>query len=129
MDFLTYASLPASDLDRARAWYEEKIGLTPVDMGGGASGALFYMNGENGFMVYESQFAGTNQATAAGFAVKDFDGALAELRFKGVVFEDYDFGEDFRTVDGVASDPDGRRSAWFKDSEGNILALAEDPRL
>jgi len=128
LDFLTYASLPASDLERARAWYEDKLGVTPVDMGDSAEGVLFYMQGDTGFMVYESQFAGTNQATAAGFAVKDFDGAIAELRSRGVVFEDYDFGEEFRTVDGVATDPGGRRSAWFKDSEGNILSLAEDPR-
>ncbi len=55
--------------------------------------------------------------------VNDFDEALAEMRSRGVVFEDYDFGDDFRTVDGVLEGPDGEKVAWFKDSEANILGL------
>jgi predicted enzyme related to lactoylglutathione lyase len=127
MDFVMITSLPASDIDRARSWYEEKLGVTPVESID--DGALMYMQGEDsGFMVYPSQFAGTNQATAAGLAVKDFDAAIAELRANGVAFEEYDMGKDFRTVDGVVTTPDGRRSAWFKDSEGNILGIMRDPR-
>ncbi len=49
---------------------------------------------------------------------------MAQLRASGVVLEDYDFGEDFRTVDGVLTSPDGNRGCWFKDSEGNILAVS-----
>ena len=87
-----------------------------------------YMQSEtSGFLVYPSEFAGTNQATAMGFAVTDFDAAAAELRANGVVFEEYDMGEDFRTVDGVVTSPDGRKAAWFKDSEGNILAISDNP--
>ncbi len=126
MDVNVYASLPAADLERARAWYEEKLGLTPNDSTG--IGTLMYMIGDGGFMVYESEFAGTNKATAAGVAVKDFDAALDELRSRGVQFEDIDMGEGMATVDGVLTGPDGDRVAWFKDSEGNILGLAEDPR-
>jgi predicted enzyme related to lactoylglutathione lyase len=127
MDFIMMASLPASDIDRARSWYEEKLGLTPAQAID--DGSLMYMqSADSGFLVYPSEFAGTNQATAAGLAVKDFDAALAELRANGVVFEEYDMGEDFRTVDGVVTAPDGRRAAWFKDSEGNILGFTEDPR-
>jgi len=121
MDFTLHASLAASDIDRARAWYSEKLGLEPFETGPG--GERRYEAGGTTFGVYPSMFAGTNQATAAFLAVGDFDATLAEMRSRGVVFEDYDFGEDFRTVDGVMESPAGK-VAWFKDSEGNILGMA-----
>ncbi len=115
--------LPASDLERARRWYSEKLGLDPVTED--EYGGLQYEAGGGTFLVYLSEFAGTNRATAAGFRVDDFDGAIASLRAKGVVFEDVDFGEFGSTVDGVISMPDGTdKAAWFKDSEGNILSLS-----
>ncbi len=117
------ASLPASDMARAKAWYQKHLGLTPVEEH--AEGAAFYETGGVRFLVYPSSFAGTNQATAAGFAVDDFDAAIGELRASGVTFEDYDFGDEFSTVDGVLTGPDGTRGAWFKDSEGNILGVSE----
>ena len=126
MDATVIASLPASDIDRARAWYRDKLGLEPADSD--AQGTLFYMLHDSAFMVYESAFAGTNQATAAGFAVKDFDAAVAELRTAGVTFEDVDMGEGMATVDGVLTGPDGTRIAWFKDSEDNIWGLSQDIR-
>ena len=121
------ATLPASDIDRARTWYSEKMGLEPVDTS--EDGSLYYEIGGSRFLVYPSQFAGTNQATAAGLVVDAFDAAKEDLQAKGVVFEDYDFGEDFRTENGVLTLPDGSKGAWFKDSEGNILGLTEDTRL
>jgi catechol 2,3-dioxygenase-like lactoylglutathione lyase family enzyme len=120
------AALPASDLDRAKAWYSEKLGLQPVweDEYGGAH----YEAGGTDFLVYVSPFAGTNQATAAGFSVENFDEMIGELRGKGVTFEEVDFGELGKTIDGVISSPDGMgKAAWFKDSEGNILALTTPP--
>jgi len=114
--------LPASDLERAKRWYSEKMGLAPVkeDEYGGAE----YETGGGRFLVYLSEFAGTNKATAAGFLVEDFDAAVAGLRSSGVVFEDVDFGEFGSTVDGVIKTPNGDKAAWFKDSEGNILSLS-----
>ena len=56
--------------------------------------------------------------------VEDVDAAVAELKSRGAVFEHYDFGEDFRTVDGILTSPSGRKMAWLKDSEGNILGIA-----
>ena len=115
--------LPASDLDRAKKWYSDKLGLEPVseDEYGGAH----YEVGGASFIVYLSDFAGTNQATAAGFQVQDFDSVVAELRTRGVTFEDVDFGEMGETVDGVITTPDGSdKAAWFKDSEGNILSVS-----
>jgi len=115
--------LPASDLDRAKQWYADKLGLQPVEED--EYGGLQYETGGGTFLVYLSEFAGTNQATAAGFRVDDFDSAIATLRANGVTFEDVDFGEMGSSVDGVISTPDGKdKAAWFKDSEGNILSLS-----
>jgi len=73
--------------------------------------------------VYPSDHAGSNKATYARLVVADFDAARGELLSRGVVFEEYDLGEDFRTIDGVLVSPDGEKTSWFKDSEGNILAI------
>lgn len=128
-----YPELTAFDINRAARWYQEKLGLEPVMHGGEAirpgempevfDSQLLYDTGTARFGVYESQHAGKNHATAARLVTSDFETAFAELRTRGVVFEDYDFGDDFRTVDGILTSPDGERTCWFKDSEGNILAL------
>jgi hypothetical protein len=73
--------------------------------------------------MYQSDNAGTNKATTARIVVPDFDATRAGLLAKGVVFEDYDIDEEFRTVDGVLHSPDGEKTSWFKDPDGNILAL------
>ena len=121
MQFL--ATLPASDLDRAKAWYASVLKLEPVEVE--TSGDAWYETGGTRFQLYASQFAGTNQATAATIGVEDVDATVAELRARGARFEDYDFGEDFRTVEGIFTTPEGRKIAWLKDSEGNILALGQ----
>lgn len=114
--------LPAADIARARAWYEAKLGLTPTDeedMGG-----FWYETGGAPFYLYPTPSAGTAQNTAAGWTVTDLPQVVDLLRARGVTFEDYDFGEMGRTADGIMRVPGGR-SAWFKDSEGNILELSE----
>ena len=117
------ATLPASDLERAKRWYSEKLGLEPMEED--EYGGAHYETGGAHFMVFLSPFAGTNQATAAGFNVENFDEVVDQLRSKGVAFEDVDFGELGKTVDGVISTPDGAgKAAWFKDSEGNILSIS-----
>jgi predicted enzyme related to lactoylglutathione lyase len=121
-----YASLPASDLDRAKRWYEEKLGLTPtMDLG---VGGLLYRTGGSNFIVYPTPAAGTGKQTVAGFVVTDLQATMDELRGRGVKFEEYDMGEQGPTTkNGIARDPDGGSAAWFIDSEGNILALTELP--
>jgi catechol 2,3-dioxygenase-like lactoylglutathione lyase family enzyme len=114
-------SLPASDLERARAWYAEKLGMVPHRE---HAGQVLVYGDPMTFTVYRSDFAGTARNTAAGWVVSDLRAVMAGLRRRGVVFEEYDFGE-LRTVDGVLADPDGGLAAWFKDSEGNILALTQ----
>jgi catechol 2,3-dioxygenase-like lactoylglutathione lyase family enzyme len=131
MEFTIHPELPASDINRAAAWYREKLGLEPVLHGNEPTeegttqfeSELLYETGTARFGVYESWAAGRNEATAARLVVTDFDTAFAELKANGVVFEDYDYGDDFRTIDGVLISPDGEKTAWFKDSEGNILAI------
>jgi catechol 2,3-dioxygenase-like lactoylglutathione lyase family enzyme len=114
------ATIPASDIDRARRWYSEKLGLEPAQQ---LDEDLRYETGNGtGFLLYPSQFAGKNQGTAMGWSVTDFDADVAELRRRGVTFEDYDF-PGFKTENGIMTKPNGERGAWFKDSEGNILAI------
>ena len=115
-----HATLPAADLERAKLWYEEKLGLRPVeeDVFGGA----WYEAGGTRFLLYSSGFAGTNQATAVSFSFEGFDAAMGVLRSRGVTFDEFDY-DGFKTVDGVLELPDGRRGAWFKDSEGNIVNI------
>jgi catechol 2,3-dioxygenase-like lactoylglutathione lyase family enzyme len=120
------AALPASDLDRAKRWYSEKLGLEPVSEDG--YGGAHYETGGVHFLLFETPNAGTNQATAAGFSVDNFDEIIGQLRERGVSFEEVDFGEMGKTVDGVISTPDGmNKAAWFKDSEGNIISLSTIP--
>jgi catechol 2,3-dioxygenase-like lactoylglutathione lyase family enzyme len=98
------ATLPASDLERAKAWYAKVLKLEPVETGEDKS--LWYQLDGTRLLLYEA--------------------TVAELKSRGAVFEDYDFDEDFHTVDGILTSPSGRKMAWFKDSEGNILGLATD---
>jgi catechol 2,3-dioxygenase-like lactoylglutathione lyase family enzyme len=114
--------LAASDLERARAWYRDKLGYEEaVDYPGGVLG---YASGEGWFEVYKTDFAGTAKNTVGAWNVKDLRAEKAALESNGVTFEDYDFGE-MKTVDGVMTDPGGGLNAWFTDSEGNILALVQ----
>jgi predicted enzyme related to lactoylglutathione lyase len=77
-----------------------------------------------GFAVYLSPNAGTNRATYAAWVVDNLDAVMAALRGRGLTFEEYDTPE-VKTVDTVATSPEGSRTAWFVDSEGNILSLIE----
>ena len=120
---LCIATIPATDIDRARRWYADKLGLEPVQED---EEGLQYETGKGtGFLLYPSQFAGTNQATAMGWRVVEFDAEIEELRRRGVQFEEYDL-PGLTTTNGVATMPDGRKGAWFKDSEGNILAVDQE---
>ena len=122
MRFPIHASVAASDLDRARAWYADKLGLTP-EIADPTGGLWFRFDGETWLYVYWSSFAGTAQNTVAGWSVQDLESVMTDLRGRGVQFEEYDFGE-MKTVNGVMS-YGGAKVAWFKDSEGNTFELSE----
>ena len=115
------ARAAAIDLDRARRWYEEKLGLVPEREDPG--GVWYRFGGETWLYLYATPSAGTAQNTIAGWEVKDIEAVMADLRGRGVTFEDYDFGE-VKTVEGLV-DFGTAKAAWFKDSEGNTLELGE----
>ena len=118
------AVLPASDLERARRFWSDVFGLTPVrsDMGGD-----FYVVGGLPVLVYETQFAGTAQNTSFGLFTDDLDRDMAALRERGVTFNEYDL-PGLKTENGIV-DMDGERGAWFNDSEGNIISIAQPTSL
>ncbi len=133
MHFTIHPELPAVDIERAKAWYKDKLGLEPVDADPGDD-ELFYDTGSARFGVYQSRHAGGNLATAARLVTDDFDQMFATLRSTGVVFEHYPIAENFGSDEGpppywdngALVFPDGEKTAWFKDSEGNILALGSN---
>jgi predicted enzyme related to lactoylglutathione lyase len=117
------AQIPASDFARAKKFYQDTLGLKVTqDMGEG--GARFDAGNGTFFWVYPSQFAGTNQATALGFEVDDVEKAVEQLSGKGVKFEQYDLPSLKTDARGIA-EIEGWKGAWFKDTEGNIIALGE----
>jgi catechol 2,3-dioxygenase-like lactoylglutathione lyase family enzyme len=123
-NFPMSARLAASDIARARAWYEAKLGLTPEHEEMGGMG-LWYRCAGTWFYLYQTDTAGTAQNTVGGWEVKGIEAVMAGMRSRGVTFEDYDFGP-MKTVDGLLS-VEGYKAAWFKDSEGNVLELTEVP--
>jgi catechol 2,3-dioxygenase-like lactoylglutathione lyase family enzyme len=117
----TYAKLPAHDVERARAFYANKLGLTPF---GEHDGHLFYGVGGCYFMIYPSGGAASGTHDQLGFPVDDLESAVAALLSEGVIFEEYEPPLGASVINGVM-DFGGVRSAWFKDSEGNLLSIAE----
>lgn len=122
-DHRAYPTLPAADLGRAKAWYHDKLGLDPAEES--EFGTTYRLAGGTGFQLYESRFAGTAQNTAMGFMSDDVMGDMKMLRDKGVKFEEYDM-PGLKTENGMAT-MGPYHGAWFKDSEGNILAIGDEP--
>ena len=114
------ATLAVKDTAAAAKFYEEKVGLKKLESD--MDGVLVYQSGNSRLLVYQSQFAGTNQATAATWVVDDVDGEVRALKSKGVAFERYDFPD--VTRDGDVHVFGKTRAAWFKDPDGNILSIA-----
>ncbi|HYK96152.1 MAG TPA: VOC family protein [Candidatus Dormibacteraeota bacterium] len=117
--------IAAADIERAKAWYADKLGFQPANEMGGF--VLDYRSGESRFEVYKTDFAGTARNTVGVWRLVGLRDEVDRLRANGVVFEDYDFGDGEKTVDGILFDASGEAlTAWFKDADGNILAIAED---
>jgi len=115
-------TLPANDLDRARAFYSEKLGLTPSRVMPG--GDLQYECNGAPFVVTMSVGESPGEFTQAAWAVEDIDAEVAGLRSRGVAFEEYDLPE-LKTVDGIGVVPELGHAAYFKDSEGNLLGMIQ----
>jgi hypothetical protein len=106
---------------RARKFYEEKVGLKPREE---YAGGVIYECGKGSWVfMYRSAGAGTSRASTAFWAVEDVEAEVAELKSRGVVFEEYDT-PNMKTVNGIATGGVAK-TAWFKDTEGNILAISQ----
>ena len=124
----TITKLPAQDLDRARAFYRDRLGLTPVEE---RDGGLRYVVASGEFHLFLSTGKASGESTQVGFEVDDIDAVIAELRSRGVVFGEID-APGFKVVDGIIevegnypSKGGGERGIFFHDSEGNLLALGQ----
>ncbi|HEX2828300.1 MAG TPA: VOC family protein [Burkholderiales bacterium] len=118
--FAMYAYIPAKDVARARKFYEEKVGLKPSQE---IAGGIVYEFGKGtACFLYPTPNAGTSQASQAFWQVEDVEREKAELEARGVSFERYDLpgmGDNGILTGG------GAKAAWFKDSEGNIMAIIQ----
>ena len=124
----TITKLPAQDLDRARAFYRDRLGLTSVEE---RDGGLRYVVASGEFHLFLSTGKASGESTQVGFEVEDIDAVVAELRSRGVVFGEID-APGFKVVDGIIevegnypSKGEGERGIFFYDSEGNLLALGQ----
>jgi catechol 2,3-dioxygenase-like lactoylglutathione lyase family enzyme len=121
--------LPAQDLDRARRFYSEKLGLAPVEE---RPGGLRYRCRSGEFALFESAGRPSGDHTQMGWEVDDIEATVAALRERGLRFEEYDL-PGLKTVNGIAEVEGnypskggiGERAAWFRDSEGNMLGIGQ----
>jgi catechol 2,3-dioxygenase-like lactoylglutathione lyase family enzyme len=116
------ANLAVKDLDRARDFYTETLGLTEVDNEEGE--LIMLKSGDSTINVYRSEHAGTNEATAVTWEVDDIEREVEALKGKGVLFEHYDMPG--LKVKGDLHVGEGMKVAWFKDPDGNILNIVEE---
>ena len=115
------ATIAVRDLERAKAFYVDTLGLTPAQED---PGGVLYKSGNSVVLVYPSEYAGTNQATAASWAAGDnFDAIVEDLRSKGISFEHYDDLPN-STREGDVHVFGDMKGVWFKDPDGNILSLS-----
>jgi catechol 2,3-dioxygenase-like lactoylglutathione lyase family enzyme len=122
------AKIPAQDLERARRFYRDRLGLEPAEL---RDGGLRYLCGTTEFHVFQSSGAASGESTQLGFEVEDIDAVVGDLRSRGVRFERFDIAgfevhHDIVVVpDNYPSKGSGERGAFFRDSEGNLLAIGQ----
>jgi catechol 2,3-dioxygenase-like lactoylglutathione lyase family enzyme len=115
--------LPAADLDRFRAFYHDKLGLDPTAEHEDMRMLEYHSDGGPGFEVYETENAGSAKNTQMVWMTDDLDAEMKRLRDAGVEFDDFEI-PDMKTENGVVAN-DEMKSAWFHDSEGNILCITQ----
>lgn len=114
------ATLPAKDLERARSFYAERLGLVATSE---TETGIHFIVGGTRFRLFRSGGSASGSHTQLALTVSDIDAQVRALRKRGLSFEDYDY-PNLKTVEGIA-DLGFARAAWFKDSEGNLLGIAE----
>jgi catechol 2,3-dioxygenase-like lactoylglutathione lyase family enzyme len=122
------ARLPTQDLERARRFYSEKLGLEPRDE---RDGGLLYSGSSGEFALFASQGSSSGTFTQLAFEIDDIEATVAELKQRGVVFDEVDI-PGLETIDGITeitgqypSKGRAERAAWFRDSEGNVIGVSE----
>jgi len=118
-----YAYIPAKDVARARRFYEQKVGLKPKQEIAG--GVVYEFADRTACFLYPTPNAGSSRASQAFWQVADIEREVAELKGRGVTFESYDIPDGEKSPSGVIT-AGGAKAAWFKDSEGNIMAIIQD---
>jgi catechol 2,3-dioxygenase-like lactoylglutathione lyase family enzyme len=119
-----HTALPATDLERARRFYAEKLGLIPeTELPDRRDGVFYRCGGGSRFLLFPSPTASDGTHTQMTWTTHDIETDVAELKARGVVFEEYD-SPGLKTVKSVATIGQSK-GAWFKDSEGNLLALGQ----
>lgn len=116
-----HAYIPASDVARARHFYETRLGFTPSELR--ENGATYRCGDGTECFLYASDYAGTSRASQAFFVVPDIEREVAELQARGVQLEHVEMPD--AQIDGDIITARGARAAWFKDSEGNIIAVVQ----
>lgn len=115
-----HAVLAVKDVAAAKTFYENTLGLTKISED--PAGGVMYQSGSTKLLIYPSQSAGSNQATAASWETDDVDGAAKDLQAKGVAFEHYDLPG--VTLEGDVHVMGSNRGVWFKDPDGNVLCVS-----
>jgi predicted enzyme related to lactoylglutathione lyase len=115
-----YSYIPAKDVTRARKFYEEKLGIKPKQETAG--GVVYEFGNGTACLLYPTPNAGTSQASQAFWQIDDIERVVADLKARGVKFEKYDMPE--MDENGIST-AGGAKAAWFKDTEGNIMALIQ----
>ena len=124
----TVTKLPAADLERARAFYRDKLGLEPVEE---RTGGLRYVCGPTEFHLFSSAGAPSGESTQMAFEVENLDATLADLRARGLTFERFEMsgfdarGEKISAPDNYPSKGTGELGTFFYDSEGNLIGIAQ----
>lgn len=120
-DLRVHTTLPATDLERARAFYRDTLGLDATEE---QPGGLLYHCKDSTFVLYPGAHAGTGQHTQMGFTTDDIEAEVAQLTGRGVTFESYPDMPGFDPASRIATIGPSR-AAWFRDSEGNMLGLIQ----
>jgi catechol 2,3-dioxygenase-like lactoylglutathione lyase family enzyme len=124
----TVAKLPAQDLERARAFYRDKLGLEPVEE---RAGGLRYLIGPSEFHLFSSSGKPSGESTQMAFEVENLEATIADLRDRGVTFEHFDMpgfgaqGDTITAPDNYPSKGTGELGTFFYDSEGNLIGIAQ----
>ena len=117
-------TIAVDDLDRAIRFYSDTLGLSVRRLEGDMDSALVEVGDADRLLLYKSGYR-RGETTYAAFLSEDVEGSVRELRDRGVEFEEYDF-PGLKTVNGIATTEGGLKTGWFRDSEGNILAISNE---